>query len=40
MAGENGGMLPGISSDGCHPTLEGYAIMEPMIKAAIDKLKD
>ena len=40
MAGENGGMRQGISSDGCHPTLEGYAIMEPMIKAAIDKLKD
>jgi len=37
MADENGGMKPGISSDGVHPNAKGYAIMEPLAQAAIDK---
>ncbi len=32
-----GGMKPGTSSDGVHPTAKGYAIMEPLAQAAIDK---
>lgn len=38
MADENGAMRPGLSDDGCHPTPDGYAIMEPMIKEAIQKI--
>ena len=38
MADENGAMRPGLSDDGCHPTADGYAIMEPMIKEAIQKI--
>ena len=30
-------MKDGISSDGCHPTLDGYAIMEPIALKAIRK---
>jgi lysophospholipase L1-like esterase len=37
MADENGGMKPGISSDGVHPNAKGYAIMAPLAQAAIDK---
>ena len=37
MADENGGMKPGLSSDGVHPTAAGYAIMGPLAQAAIDK---
>ena len=37
MADENGGMKPGLSSDGVHPTAAGYAIMEPLAQAAIEK---
>lgn len=33
----DGGMKPGTSSDGVHPTAKGYAIMEPLAQAAIDK---
>ncbi len=36
-ADENGGMKPGLSSDGVHPTAAGYAIMGPLAQAAIDK---
>ncbi|MEO8735158.1 MAG: SGNH/GDSL hydrolase family protein [Edaphobacter sp.] len=32
-----GGMKPGTSSDGVHPTATGYAIMEPLAQAAIDQ---
>lgn len=32
-----GGMKPGISKDGVHPNAAGYAIMEPLAQAAIDK---
>ena len=31
-----GGMKPGLSSDGVHPTAAGYAIMAPLAQAAID----
>ncbi len=37
MADENGAMKPGLSSDGVHPTAEGYAIMGPLAQKAIDK---
>jgi lysophospholipase L1-like esterase len=37
MAGEDGGMKPGISFDGVHPNAQGYAIMAPLAQAAIDK---
>lgn len=37
MAGPDGGMRPGISIDGVHPNGKGYAIMEPLAQAAIDK---
>ena len=30
-----GGMRPGLSSDGVHPTVAGYAIMEPIATKAI-----
>jgi lysophospholipase L1-like esterase len=35
MADEKGGMKPGLSSDGVHPTAAGYAIMAPLAEAAI-----
>ncbi len=38
MADDNGGMKPGLSSDGVHPTPAGYAIMGPLAQAAIDKV--
>jgi len=38
MANERGGMRDGLSEDGCHPTPEGYDIMEPLVKAAIMKV--
>jgi lysophospholipase L1-like esterase len=37
MVDENGGMKPGISIDGVHPNEKGYAMMEPLAQAAIDK---
>ena len=37
LADENGSMAEGLSKDDCHPTGEGYAIMEPIIKKAIRK---
>ncbi len=37
MADEAGGMKPGLSSDGVHPTAAGYAIMEPLALAAIQR---
>lgn len=37
LVGEDGGMAPGLSNDDCHPTSEGYDIMEPMAKKAIRK---
>jgi lysophospholipase L1-like esterase len=37
MADAAGGMKPGFSSDGVHPTAAGYAIMRPLALAAIDR---
>ena len=37
MADDNGGMKAGLASDGVHPTAAGYAVMEPLAQAAIDK---
>lgn len=37
MAQPDGAMKPGLSSDGVHPTKEGYAIMRPLAEAAIAK---
>lgn len=37
MAAPDGGMKPGLSSDGVHPTAKGFAIMEPLTRAAIRK---
>jgi len=33
----HGGMKPGLSSDGVHPTPAGYAIMTPLAREAIEK---
>lgn len=38
LANERGAMRAGLSNDGCHPTADGYAIMEPLVKQAIDKI--
>jgi lysophospholipase L1-like esterase len=35
MADTNGGMLPGLSSDGVHPTAKGYSVMAPLADHAI-----
>lgn len=35
MADEQGGMKPGLSFDGVHPTVAGYAVMAPLAEAAI-----
>jgi lysophospholipase L1-like esterase len=35
MADEHGAMLPGLSSDGVHPTAKGYAVMAPLAERAI-----
>ena len=35
LAGDAGGMKPGLSSDGVHPTEAGYAIMAPLAEKAI-----
>lgn len=35
---KKGTMKEGLSSDGCHPTDAGYAIMEPLILQAIRKI--
>ncbi len=35
MAQANGGMKPGLSKDGVHPTKEGYAVMAPLAEKAI-----
>ena len=38
MCDERGAMREGISEEGCHPNMEGYAIMEPLVQAAIRKV--
>jgi lysophospholipase L1-like esterase len=35
LVGADGGMKPGLSSDGVHPTAEGYAVMSPLAEQAI-----
>jgi lysophospholipase L1-like esterase len=35
MANAEGGMKPGLSSDGVHPTAKGYSIMAPLAEKAI-----
>lgn len=35
MADSNGGMREGLSSDGVHPTAQGYAVMTPLAEQAI-----
>ncbi|RAO74945.1 GDSL family lipase [Dyella jiangningensis] len=35
MADASGGMKEGLSSDGVHPTREGYQVMEPLANASI-----
>jgi lysophospholipase L1-like esterase len=37
LADAQGGMKPGLATDGVHPTPEGYAIMRPLALAAITK---
>jgi lysophospholipase L1-like esterase len=35
MADAKGAMLPGLASDGVHPTAKGYAVMAPLAERAI-----
>ena len=35
MSDAKGAMLPGLSSDGVHPTAQGYAVMAPLAERAI-----
>lgn len=37
LVDDKGGMKPGLSKDGVHPTPAGYAIMTPLAQAAIDR---
>jgi lysophospholipase L1-like esterase len=37
LADTNGGMKPGLSLDGVHPTPAGYALMDPLAEAGIAK---
>jgi lysophospholipase L1-like esterase len=37
LADDKGAMKPGLSFDGVHPNLQGYAIMAPLAEAAIAK---
>ena len=37
LVDKNGGMKPGLSKDGVHPTPAGYAIMAPLAEAAIQQ---
>lgn len=37
MADAEGGMKPGLSKDGVHPTPQGYAIMAPLAEKAISQ---
>jgi lysophospholipase L1-like esterase len=36
LVGADGSMKPGLSLDGVHPTNQGYAVMEPLVRVAID----
>ena len=35
LADKKGAMLPGLASDGVHPTAQGYAVMAPLAEKAI-----
>ena len=37
LATPEGGMKPGLASDGVHPTAQGYAVMHPLALAAITR---
>jgi len=37
LVGPDGQMREGLSVDGVHPTAKGYALMAPVVEAAIDK---
>jgi len=37
LADEKGGMKPGLSLDGVHPTPAGFAVMAPLAEAGIEK---
>jgi len=37
LADDEGGMKPGLSKDGVHPTAKGYAIMAPLAEKAIEE---
>jgi len=37
MVDERGGLPKKYASDEVHPTKEGYAVMEPLVEAAIAK---
>ncbi len=37
LATPEGGMKPGLASDGVHPTAAGYAVMRPLAEAAIQR---
>jgi lysophospholipase L1-like esterase len=37
LADDKGMMKPGISADGLHPNDQGYALMAPVVQAAIDQ---
>ncbi|WP_290396418.1 GDSL-type esterase/lipase family protein, partial [uncultured Bacteroides sp.] len=38
VEGGNNALNPSYTKDGVHPTLEGYKVMETLIKKAIDKV--
>ena len=38
MSNERGAMRDGISEEGCHPNAAGYAVMGPLVQAAIKKV--
>lgn len=38
LAGPDGGWGPGLTADGIHPSLAGYARMAPLVQRAIDPL--
>jgi acetyl esterase/lipase/lysophospholipase L1-like esterase len=37
MVDKNSGMKPDLTSDGIHPNLAGYKVMEPLVESAIQK---
>jgi lysophospholipase L1-like esterase len=39
LADADGAMKPGLSSDGVHPTAAGFAVMEPIARAAIAEVE-